>query len=194
MSVISVHGQHAFTTLITVPHRCVVFRWIDKGCDKNAKRFATIIHAIIKPSILFLGTVPRMICDLNRASCRLNKTRDKIRANMGPNTRLFDIHTFPHGRMSGYPNMEVGILYQSNRKYMANALGKAFRRCGLPLRWYVFGSGSTTNDILHEAVWYGVDALLIELADNLSEAQVVLVAKCLQTFRWLSPMNRAVQY
>ena len=175
-------SPNAKTTLITVPHRCVIYRWFDPGCDKNAKRFASIVHAIVKPSVLFLGNTPRMFCDLTRKRCRRNDIRNRIRASLGPNTRLFDIHTFPYGAIPWFPDMQIGVMFQKDRRYLADALSAKFRQCKLPLRWYTFGGGTTENDIIHEALGHGVDALLIELADNLTVAQVALLAECLHRF------------
>lgn len=53
----------------------------------------------------------------------------------------------------------------------------------VPLVWYIFGGGEANNDILLEAQENAVEGVLIELADNLTDSQVKLVAKCLQVWR-----------
>lgn len=164
--------------LITVPHRCVIFRWIDQGCDKRTSWIGRTIAAVIPRTKLFVNSTPRFMCDLNRVTCRDVLMRTRLRSALQQDASLLlDVHSFPRGAFSKSPTLDMGLMFQLGGNWLATSLVTFLRRC-TSLKCQIFTPPISHNDILEEARSLGVPALLLEFADDLPDRQIRDAAKC----------------
>jgi hypothetical protein len=156
---------------------------MNHSCDYSASIAADKIFSKIKSpnKLIFKSYVPRSIYDMNRIQSRQTDFRRNIRNRFSEVDLLFDIHSFPFSK--DYPLFwnEVFIIddtpgFTELSRGIFNILKRSGFKCELI-------SGSGVNDITNEAKNSGIDSILIECNEDLSERRMnqltSIIADCI---------------
>ncbi len=172
------------STIIVVPHVCVLPRSMDNGCDHRSRRFAEIISSEISHSKLFIGDVARMKTDLNREEGKNTGMRRNLSAymlkcsNNGSNSTVIDVHTFPRLGFDGFQNVQVLLIYERDSKLARLILRTLKKETKLRVEM-VLGDGN--NDIIIQAEKLNIQAVLIELINTMDVNDVKNIARIIRT-------------
>ncbi len=168
--------------VITVPHsKCNGGGWIlfdPHDCDKKSASFARKLNKAFKResklnTILILGDVNRIECDLNRKSCHdskkyeFSKKLDKFLKEDNTNL-LLDIHSFPGNHIT----YELYILVLSGDKKSMNiskSLYVFLKKNGVDI---AATEGDKTNHILYLGYEYSIPSVLVEINERLSDTRM----------------------
>jgi hypothetical protein len=159
--------------IITAPHAyCFETRKYKHSCDYASGSSAEVIFNNLKTNNKFLNinTIPRYDGDMNRKESRRTNYRKIIRDEFKNTNYLFDIHSFP--RMMDQKQF-MNDVYIIDDDYppteLSSDMNKYLQRLGYQCNLY---RGSGVNDITNEAKENGLQAILIEICEDLSNKDI----------------------
>lgn len=170
--------------IITVPHSlCFKTRSDDDShtCDYAAESSARIIFDNLKTpdKYIVLNNIPRYECDMNRFESRKTNFRKEIRRKFKEANYLFDIHSFPEMKKEPFIN-DVYVIDDTNPPTkLSHNLVDYLIDSGYRCKLY---NGSGVNDITNEAKENGLQAVLIEISEDLSYNIRVKLCKQISSF------------
>lgn len=170
--------------IITVPHSlCFKSSSSDDShtCDYAAESSARIIFENLETphKYLELNNVPRYEYDMNRFESRKTKFRKEIRKKFKEADYLFDIHSFPRMKKEPFIN-DVYVIDDTNPPTkLSYNLVDYLTDLGYRCKLY---NGSGVNDITNEAKENGLQAILIEISEDLSHNNRVKLCKQISLF------------
>lgn len=139
--------------IITVPH------FMSETDQYRDHDLAAGEFAVLLDGTIFLGPIPRRVCDLNREECRSTDWRKLVRRSY--DGRLVDVHSYPS---ETNPFLDCYILlpqgYTQTR--LSTRLYKSLVKAGISTQ--VFQGAE--NDIINEATIGGQEAILLEINED----------------------------
>lgn len=173
--------------IVYAPHVCIPIRGysvMDPGCDYRSREYAKVIAKKVKGKLILSRTL-RAECDNNRARCRQTPSRRRLRENITPNSFIIDIHTFDRRltRWKFGPEPDVVILATGTERYYEK-VARAIRNLGFDV--IILEGSLIYNDVQKEVRELGANGVLIELAQDLTEADARRIGGVfLKTFKIL---------
>ena len=166
--------------IVYAPHVCVSGKIsLDPGCDFRSRVYAKALNKRVKGKLIISRTL-RAECDNNRVICRQQTpSRIRLRQSITPNSFVIEVHTFDRNlsrwrelkwwRWKQPREPDVVILATENKRYYGT-IARGIRNLGYDVR--IKQGHPVINDIQKEIRELGGHGILIELAQDLTEAQV----------------------
>lgn len=160
--------------LVTAPHAFCYEEYDSINNDKHSCDYASLSSAEkiydlleLKNKYLIKSTMPRKNCDMNRIQCRNTSFRNQIREKYILVNYLIDVHSFP--RLPEYPLFmkEVYIIDDSNsHTKLSKNLNRYLINQGFDC---TLVKGNGVNDITDESRKHGIQSVLIEISEGISD-------------------------
>lgn len=188
------------TVIITAPHSLCSsdFSKNYHYCDFASRRVAISLHQQLLndgiPTLLYLASVLRPICDLNRSPCRNQSFRPPLSQDLeSPDVQyVLDIHSYPY--LHNFKDSELALLdwVPSLRSWEGISAHNdhGYNQLAIDLYNYLRGRGvnvnlfhgSEANDIIVTAKLREKEAILIEYFEDLSDNRINQINQMISDF------------